>query len=116
MHYRGFTTFEEQDMYILLISIVVGLFLAMLFLNFYFRWKVLKLYHYLTRNQIEFEASHVFSLEKLREEVLPRYPDSREQIETFVKYVRFSVKMASILIILTIAFGSILMYYSHHAN
>ena len=103
-------------MYILLISIVVGLFLALLFLNFYFRWKVLKLYHYLTKHHIEFEAAHVFSMEKLREEILPKYPESKEEIVTFVKYVRFSVKMASILIILTIIFGSILMYYSHHAD
>jgi hypothetical protein len=103
-------------MYILLISLVLGLVAAMLFLNFYFRWKVIKLYHYLTEHRIEFAAEHIFSPRKLREEIIPRYPESERQILTFVRYIRFSVKMASILIVLITAFGFILMYYSRNGS
>lgn len=48
-------------MYILLISIVIGLFVAMLFVNLYFRAKVLRAYGVLVRNKVEFGAAHIFS-------------------------------------------------------
>lgn len=98
-------------MYILLISIVIGLFVAMLFVNLYFRAKVLKSYGILVRNKVEFGAAHIFSREKLEQEVLPRYPQHREAIETFVRHMRYSIRMASILLLLITLFGAILMYF-----
>ncbi len=56
-------------MYILLVSIVIGLFVAMLFLNLYFRAKVLKVYGVLVRNRVQFGAAHVFNRKKLEEEL-----------------------------------------------
>ena len=57
-------------MYILLVSIVIGLFVAMLFVNVYFRAKVLKVYGVLVRNKVEFGAAHVFNREKLEKEIV----------------------------------------------
>lgn len=98
-------------MYLLLISIVIGLFVAMLFVNVYFRVKVLKTYKKLVQNRVEFGAAHIFSKEKMEEEVIPRYPHMREEIETFVRHMRYSIRMASVLIALITLFGGILMYF-----
>jgi hypothetical protein len=98
-------------MYTLLVSIVIGLFVAMLFVNLYFRAKVLKVYGVLVRNKVEFGAAHIFNREKLESEILPRYPMFRTEIESFVRHMRYSIKMASVLLVLITAFGAILMYF-----
>ncbi len=98
-------------MYIFLISLVCGLFAAMLFVNLYFRMKVMKSYGVLVRNKVQFDASHVFNREKLEKEILPKYPAQRDDIENFVKHIHFSIKMATVLTTLITAFGAILMYY-----
>ena len=98
-------------MYILLISIVIGLFVGMLFLNLYFRAKVLKVYGVLVRNKVEFGAAHIFNREKLEAEILPKYPRFQIEIELFIRHMRYSIQMASVLIALITAFGAILMYF-----
>ena len=98
-------------MYILLVSVVIGLFLAMLFVNVYFRAKVLKVYGVLVRNKVQFGAAHIFNRQKLEEEVLPKYPQFRAEIESFIRHMRYSIRMASVLIALITAFGAILMYF-----
>jgi hypothetical protein len=98
-------------MYVFGISLVLGLFVALLFVNFYFRWKVIKVYHYLTDHKVEFNAEHIFNRRRLKEEILPRYPESQQQIISFVNYIHFSIKMASALLFLVTVFGLILMHY-----
>jgi hypothetical protein len=98
-------------MYVFLIALVWGLFAAMLFVNLYFRMKVMKIYGILVRNKVQFDASHIFNKEKLEREILPKYPALREEILTFVRHIHFSIKMASVLTALITAFGAILMYY-----
>jgi hypothetical protein len=98
-------------MYVFLIALVWGLFAAMLFVNLYFRMKVMKSYGVLVRNKVQFDASHIFNREKLEREILPKYPALKEEILTFVKHIHFSIKMASVLTALITAFGAILMYY-----
>ena len=100
-------------MYVLLISIVIGLFIAMLFLNVYFRVRVFKVYKELVQNRVEFGASHIFNREKMEAEIYPKYPQQKENIETFVRHMRYSIKMASVLIALITLFGAIVMYYRH---
>ncbi len=100
-----------QTMYILLISIVIGLFVAMLFVNVYFRVKVLKSYRKLIKARVEFGAAHLFNKEKMEAEVMPKYPDMREEIETFTSHIQYSMRMATVLIALITLFGAILMYY-----
>jgi hypothetical protein len=95
----------------LLLSIVIGLFVAMLFVNLYFRAKVFKVYGILVRNKVEFGAAHIFNRARLEAEILPRYPQFKNEIETFIRHMRYSIRMASILLFLITAFGAILMYF-----
>ena len=101
----------HSSMYIILISIVIGLFVAMLFLNVYFRVKVLKSYKILVANRVDFQAKHVFNKDKMEAEIYPKYPDQVEHIETFVNHIHYSIKMATVLTTLITMFGAILMYY-----
>lgn len=98
-------------MYVLLISIVVGLFIAMLFVNVYFRVRVFKVYRRLVEGRVEFGAAHIFNKEKMETEIYPKYPEAQEDIEIFVRHMRYSIKMATVLIVLITLFGAILMYY-----
>ena len=98
-------------MYVLLLSVIIGLFVAMLFVNIYFRAKVLKVYGVLVRNKVQFGAAHIFNRQKLEEEVLPRYPQFRKEIESFIHHMRYSIQMATVLIVLITAFGAVLMYF-----
>ena len=98
-------------MYTLLISIVIGLFVAMLFVNLYFRAKVMKVYGILVRNKVQFGAAHIFNRQKLEEEILPKYPNFRTEIESFIRHMRYSIHMASVLLLLITLFGAILMYF-----
>ncbi|MCB0633213.1 MAG: hypothetical protein R2824_08510 [Saprospiraceae bacterium] len=98
-------------MLVLLISIVIGLFIAMLFLNVYFRVRVLKSYKVLVQNKVEFGAAHIFNRKKMEEEIFPRYPKFKSEIETFVSHMRYSIRMATVLVALITLFGAILMYY-----
>lgn len=98
-------------MYVLLISIVIGLFVAMLFLNLYFRAKVIRSYRVLVQNDVEFDARHVFNKSLMQKEVIPHYPHLRTEIETFASHLRYSIRMATVLLALITLFGAILMYY-----
>ncbi len=98
-------------MYLLLVCIIVGLFIAMLFLNLYFRMKVLKVYRILVENKVEFDASHLFNKEKMALEVIAKHPAQRNEILQFVRYLQYSIQMASVLIALITLFGAILMYF-----
>jgi hypothetical protein len=98
-------------MYILLISVVIGLFVAMLFVNLYFRAKVFRSYGNLVRNKVDFTAAHLFNKKKMEEEIVAKYPHMREEILTFQRYIHASIRMASVLVALITAFGAILMWY-----
>jgi hypothetical protein len=98
-------------MYTLLVSLVLGLFAAMLFLNLYFRIRVFRIYRKLVDNRVEFGAAHLFNRERMEEEIFSRYPHMREDIETFTRHFRYSLSMATVLIVLITLFGGILIYY-----
>lgn len=109
--FARWTKSPQRIMYVLLLAIIIGLFVAMLFLNLYFRAKVLKVYGVLVRNRVEFGAAHIFNRQKLEDEILPRYPQFRNEIETFVRHIRYSIRMASVLLLLITAFGAVLMWF-----
>jgi hypothetical protein len=54
---------------------------------------------------------HLFNRKRLEEEVLPRYPQFRREIETFIRHMRYSMRMATVLLFLITAFGAILLYF-----
>lgn len=98
-------------MFDVLFFLIISLFVAMLFLNVFFRVKVFKYYKYLVRNRVEFGMNHFFDQPKLEQEVLTRYPEHQYEIQTFISLVRRSITMASILIVLITAFGYLLTQY-----
>lgn len=91
-----------------LVYLVIGLFVGLLFLQLYFRIKVLKIYKRLVRNEVQFETKHILSKRKMEEEILPKYPEHKEDIMKFVKEMRFSLQIASLLIVLIMVAGLIL--------
>jgi hypothetical protein len=97
-------------MYTVLIALVIGLFVALLFLQLYFRIRVLKVYKALVRDRVQFGALELFNKEK-REEVKRRYPNQALEIQTFSDYLHYSIRMATVLIFLITAFGAVLMWY-----
>ena len=103
-------------MYIILISLVWGLFAAMLFLNIYIRVKAFKYYRKLVDARVEFGAAHIFNKEKMAAEIYPKYPQHRADIDAFVGHIRKSLNIASILILLITLFGAILMYFRNDFN
>jgi hypothetical protein len=98
-------------MYIILISLVWGLFAAMLFLNIYIRVKAFKYYRKLVEARVEFGATHILNEKKMEEEIYPQYPKNVEDIKAFTGHIRKSIRMATVLIALITLFGAILMYY-----
>ncbi len=95
----------------ILLFLVIGLFAAMVFLNVYFRVRVLKDYRILVRNRVDFKARHIFSEKKMREEIIPRYPAFEQNLMSFGRHLRYSINMATVLIFLITLFGAILMYF-----
>ena len=91
-----------------LVYLVIGLFVALLFLQLYFRIRVVKLYRKMVNHEIQFEGKHIFSKRKMEEEILPKYPEHKDDILKFVKEMRFSIQIASLLIILIMVAGLIL--------
>ena len=71
----------------------------------------MKSYRILIKNRVEFGATHIMNREKLEAEILPKYPQMKTEIETFVNHIHYSIKMASVLIFLITCFGAVLMYY-----
>ncbi|MBR9921351.1 MAG: hypothetical protein GYB31_10975 [Bacteroidetes bacterium] len=98
-------------MYVLIVVIICSLVLAMLVWNVYFRVKVFKAYKELIKNRVEFGASHIFNKEKMEKEIMPKYPQHRDKIETFVGNLRNSIRMASVIIALITLFVAFLMFY-----
>ena len=91
-----------------LIYLVIGLFVGLLFLQLYFRLKVLKIYKRLVRNEVQFETAHILNKRKMKEEILPKYPEHEKDILKFVHEMRFSIQIASLLIVLIMVAGFIL--------
>jgi len=86
------------------------LFAGFFGLNLFFRIKVVRSYRKLRRGGVEFAGSAIFSEEAMRQ-IKEQYPDHKADIEQFATYLRMSIWMASVFIVVTIIFGSVLMYY-----
>ncbi len=97
-------------MFNIIMAILIGLFAALLFINIYFRVKVLKVYRKLVENRVEFGARHIFSKSIMEAEILPKYPRMREEILLFVRHIHYSIGVAILLIILISFFAAVLLY------
>lgn len=93
-----------------LLLFIAFLFAGFFVLNLYFRVKVVGSYRRLSKARIEFGASEIFSDEKMQV-IIDRHPDHEADLKQFSRYLRLSVWMASVFIVVTIVFGSILLYF-----
>ena len=100
-----------QSMFVLLVTVVIALFLAMLFVNLYFRAKVLRAYRDLVRTDVDFTAAQILSERRMEEEVVTAYPAHAGAIRAFGNNLRRSIRMATVLVLLITLFGGILMWY-----
>ncbi len=91
-----------------LVYLVIGLFVGLLFIQLYFRIRVLKIYRRLVKNEVQFDTSHILNKSKMEKEVLPNYPEHKDDILKFVKEMKFSIQIASGLIVLIMIAGLIL--------
>ncbi|MBB4078827.1 hypothetical protein GGR28_001444 [Lewinella aquimaris] len=98
-------------MFVLLLTTVIVLFLAMLFVNLYFRAKVMRAYRVLVRSEVDFTAAQILSPRRMEEEVVPAYPGQAGAIRDFGNYLRRSIRMATVLLLLITLFGAILMWH-----
>lgn len=96
-------------MYGIMLWIIIGLFIALLFVNIYFRLRVIKHFRNITKAGVEFGAKHIFNDHKLETEVIPRYPNSAEDIRAFAKELKFALKFATGLFLLICLLGWVLM-------
>lgn len=94
---------------------IIVLFVLLLFVNIYFRLKVIGAFRKLKDNKINFEASHLFDTSKLNEIMHANPPEIRQSIAEFSRYLRYSISMVIALIVLITLFGAVLMYYRQHA-
>ena len=98
-------------MYSIFTFVIISLFLTLLFLNIYFRVKVLKVYKKLVQNQVEFNISQVMDRQKLEVEVLSKYPNQSEDILAFARHIRTSVNIGVILVVLISIMALVLHWY-----
>ncbi len=92
----------------ILVFLAVGLFVALFFLNFYFRSKILKIYKVLVNNRVEFGAAHIFNKAKMEAEILPRYPKLQDDILAFSNHIKKSVWKAIVIVVTIVVIGFIL--------
>ena len=85
--------------------VIACLLIILLALNVVLRLYVFKLYRTLLKEEIDFEPKHFFNQNKLEDEVIPRYPEHADVIRSFVKWVQFSMTMASIMLVLILYLG-----------
>jgi hypothetical protein len=87
---------------------IIGFFLSLLFLNIYFRVKVLKHYKYLVQNRLEFNAKDVLDKKKLESEIMVKYPEHSYHINAFASNIRNSVMIAAGILVLISLLGVVL--------
>jgi hypothetical protein len=93
-----------------LLFLIIAIFCGLLFLNVYFRVKVFKVYKRLVQNEVEFKPVHFINRERLETEILPKYPEHKDDILLFMSHIRYSMNLASVLIFLITAFAAVLMF------
>jgi len=98
-------------MNIFLIVFFGGVVIALIFLNVYFRMKVIKEYKYLIKHRIEFTTGHIFSPSKMEKEIIPQYPGHETHIRNFGYQIRHSLKITLGIIVGLTVIGAVAKYF-----
>lgn len=107
---HNFAFFQNDVMSSILIYFIAGLFIALLFLNLFFRIRVIKVYKKLIQKKVEFNSIDIFRSEDKMKEIYQQYPDSVKDIQAFMYNIRLSVGMAIGIVLLITLLGVVLHY------
>ena len=91
--------------------LIIALFIILLGVNIYFRIKVLKTLRILRKYNIEFDRQLVSDTQRLNALIKNSPEGSRQAISDFASYIKKSMALAIVLILLITLFGAVLMYY-----
>ena len=100
---------ESTIMLQYIILVVTAIFAVFLVFNLYFRLKLLKLYRILMREEVEFPTAYLLKPDKLKQEIVPKYPHMEKEIMGFSKHMRRSLLVAFIVFVLSLVMGYILI-------
>ena len=103
--------FQYLRMYNTLVVLIIGLVLAIICFNVFFRVRVMKYYKKLVKARVEFDLNHIINKDKLEKEIIPKYPDSESDIRAFIHQLKISARIGMILFVLISFFGWVLMHY-----
>jgi len=92
-------------MFNLVLLVVTSLFIVLLFLNLYFRIKLLKTYRKLMEGEVEFPTSMIFKTRQLKEEIVPKYPEYEEEIISFSRHLNISIRIAFVVFVIALFIG-----------
>ena len=92
-------------MFNIVLLVITSLFIVLLFLNLYFRIKLLKIYRKLVEGQVEFPTSMLFKPRQLEEEIVPKYPSYKDEILSFSKHLNTSLRIAFVVFVIALFIG-----------
>lgn len=95
-----------------MIKVLVVIFLLLLVLNGYFRYRVTKAYNALRRADVNISAKDVLDGNSLEQHVIPKYKEHEKQIRDYVRYLKIGFSMTSVVLIFIIILG-IYMFRSY---
>ena len=87
------------------IIVATSFFIVLLFLNLYFRIKLLGIYRKLREGHVEFPTSIILNTQKLKEEIVPKYPGYEREIISFSRHLKFSLRVAFVVFIIALFLG-----------
>ena len=92
-------------MFNIIIVVATSIFVVLLFMNLYFRIKLLKTYRRLVEGQVEFPPSMIFKTKQLEQEIVPKYPKYKDEILSFSRHLNFSVRIAFVVFLIALFIG-----------
>ena len=92
-------------MFKIIILVAASIFLVLLVVNLYFRIKILKIYQRLVQGEVDFPPSYVLNKQKLTEDIIPKYPDYKDDILGLHKHLRISLGIAFVVFTISLFIG-----------
>ena len=90
---------------------IIVIFIITVLFNLYFRWKVLGYFKRLRQANVQLEFSDLLNAKRVEAEIVPLHPEHRDDIMGFVRHIRLSVMMASVLLFLIAAFAGVYLCF-----
>jgi len=90
-------------------NMIIGLFVTLVCLNLYFRYKLMPIFKVLHKNKVPMNATYIFNTSRMEKELIPHYPKFEKEIRLLASRIRRSIVLA-LSIVLTITALGITLY------